>query len=171
AFNFWYLVLPETVNPVDLSDRAIWLSGISYHAWGMLLLFGSLFLFATLLFGKRLLQACRNRQFPSFSLDDYLLSGTMLALCFFFFPTQMHERYSHPAWLFMGLWCIRNVQLMPFILFSVAYYLNMEMVLRSLELNNYEVFYFKPIFIAFLYAILLAYLLYAAVLQGRRSAL
>lgn len=169
AFNFWYLVLPETVNPVEFSDRAIWLSGMSYHTWGILLFFCSIFLSATLLFGKRLLLAFRNRQFPSFSLDDYLLAGSIIALCFFFFPTQMHERYSHPVWLFLGLWSIRNARFLHFILFSVAYYLNMEMVLRSLELNTYEAFYFRPVFIATLYGILLVSMLYAAAIQGRRN--
>jgi Gpi18-like mannosyltransferase len=169
AFNFWYLALPESVNPVELDDRAAWFGGLSYHQWGMMLLLISGVLCAGLLFGRRWKAAISNRTFPAFLPDDYLLAGAMLSLLFFFFPTQMHERYSHPAWLFLGLWCIRSGQYMPFIVFSAAYYLNMEMVLRSLELSNYSAFFFQPVFIASLYGILVAYMFYASALQGRRA--
>lgn len=169
AFNFWYLVLPESTNPILADDRSPWISGISYQNWGMLLLLGSALFGAWLLFGRRLILAVQQRTFPKFALDDYLLAGSILALCFFYFPTQMHERYSHPAWLFLGLWSIRTHRYLPIFIFSLAYFLNMEMVLRSMELPNYEVWYFKPAFTASLYSILLLYLMRQALRQGRSA--
>ena len=169
AFNFWYLVLPESVNPVITDDQGLWVAGISYHIWGLLLLLGSSLLGAWLLFGKRLVQAIKKRVFPIFSLDDYLLAGSILTLCFFYFPTQMHERYSHPAWLFLGLWSIRTRHYLPILLFSLAYFLNMEMVLRSLELRHYEAWFFQPKCAAIMYGILLLYLMRQALRQGRSA--
>lgn len=169
AFNFWYLVLPESVNPVLADDRSLWMAGISYHSWGLMLLLGSSLCGAWLLFGSRFIRALRERVFPKFNLNDYLLAGSILALCFFYFPTQMHERYSHPAWLFLGLWSIRTQRYLPVLLFSLAYFLNMEMVLRSLELHHYEAWYFQPKFTAVLYGMLLLYLMAQAVRQGRSA--
>jgi len=169
AFNFWYLLLPETVNPVMLSDRELFLFGIDYHRWGLMLLCSIALIYAWFLFGKRMYAALNARQFPVFCLNDYLLAGAVLALLFFYFPTQMHERYSHQAWLLLGLWSFRTRHYVPFFLFSIAYYLNLELVLRSLELPNYDAFYFQPKFIALLYGILMMYLLYVSYRQGRNQ--
>ena len=102
----------------------------------------------------------RQRTAPAvaaaYSQDDFaqvLLSIGLIPLLFAFFNTQMHERYWHAAVLFLAAYGFLRRDYMLYIIVSVAYFLNLESVLRYLELRKYSVLVFEPRFVASLFAL------------------
>jgi hypothetical protein len=81
-----------------------------------------------------------------------LLIGALLPVLFFFFNTQMHERYPHPAFLFITAYSFLRTRYFLYIIFSIAYFLNLEKALRAFDLH-YNAFIFGNRFIAGLYLI------------------
>lgn len=75
----------------------------------------------------------------------------LISLVFFYFNTQMHKRYSHPALLFSGAFAFVNGSYLMYVLCSLAYFLNMEKVLKYLQLENYNTFIFDERVISVLY--------------------
>jgi len=88
-----------------------------------------------------------------------VLTFGMVPLLFFFFCTQMHERYSHPAIFFLVLYSILSRKWYIGLLGSLAYLLNIDGVLRSLKFQYYGVIFYDSRFVAalFFFAILLCY--------------
>lgn len=121
AFNFWDFFFWEDLKMVSDQSKIL---GITYKKWGLLFFFISS--------GCALFPLIRSVYFTLFtkkkqmeSLDTLLLIGALIPLLFFFFNTQMHERYSHPALLFVMIYSIRNKQIALPILISIAYLLNL----------------------------------------------
>jgi hypothetical protein len=65
----------------------------------------------------------------------------------------MHERYSHPAIIFVAIYSILTGRYLPYVLVSLAYFLNMEAVLKYLGFHNYGIVPFSPQFVAALYLV------------------
>ena len=55
----------------------------------------------------------------------FLLAG-LLSLFFFYFNTQMHERYSHPMLLFFFFYGVYSKNYNLYALASVSYFLSLE---------------------------------------------
>lgn len=154
AYNFWYLLLPGNLRKVpDLTQFLLF----SYREWGLLLFFISSALILSPLF-------LRVRKFKmSYLTDDkgqsllFLCAG-LLTVSFFFFNTQMHERYSHPAIIFFFFYALKSRNYMPYIAISAAYLLSLEKLLEFFNISHAS-FIFEPKVIAALYAagILLAF--------------
>lgn len=149
ADNIWVLLLKGSLIETQDSVKAF---GISYHNWGLIMftitLFFSLYplikgTYASLKFGTT----------NVLSLDKLLITGTLIPLLFFYFNTQMHERYCHPAFIFLISFCIIKNNAVIGILLSVAYFLNLEEVLRFLQLQNYGTLIFNKMFISGLFLI------------------
>src|SRR5690606_35429708 len=89
-------------------------------------------------------------------------SGALIALAFFYFNTQMHERYSHPTFIFLIALVVNNWKMIfPYVLFSFSYFMNMEFVLRVMNWDNYDTtLLFNRTLIAAVYGILILYLLF-----------
>jgi len=81
-----------------------------------------------------------------------LLVGALIPLLFFFFNIQMPERYSHPAFLFIIAYSFLCKRYFLYVIFSIAYFLNLEKILLTFDLN-YGTFIFGERFIAGLYLI------------------
>lgn len=154
AYNLWF-VLPVG-DPLG-SDQLL-LAGLACHTWG-LLLFGG---FSALALGPLLAAAVRavlapaaaaGQPVPLPSLPLVLLSCGTIPLVFAFFNTQMHERYWHAALLFMAAYGFVRRDYLPYVLVSAAYFLNLEAVLRYLELLKYGVLLFMPPFVAGLFGL------------------
>jgi hypothetical protein len=64
----------------------------------------------------------------------------------------MHERYSHPAFLFIIAYSFLRKSYYLYMIFSIAYFLNLEKALRAFDLH-YGIFIFGNRFIAGLYLI------------------
>lgn len=149
AYNLWYLFIE---NPSSLSD-ATTLAGLSLKTWGLLFV-GSLFIL--LLFLVRSFIKKKKNSIPTSYLSFIFLVFTLVCIIFFYFNTQMHERYIHPAIIFGGLYAIYSKNYGIYILVSAAYLLNLEAIMQiGSYLNSsfsqfYDLFFFNPIFISML---------------------
>ena len=107
-------------------------------------------------------------------LNIIFLTCGLIPLLFFFFNTQMHERYTHPALLFIFAFSYVNKKYIPMLLFSVAYFLNLEGVLHALYKGfglMVNPILFSRSFIATIFAILILYMffyLYKLSIAGER---
>jgi hypothetical protein len=173
AYNLWFLL--PVGDPLG-SDKLL-LGGLPCHVWGLLLFcgFSALTLWPLLAAAVRSVlvrpPAGRTAAVPSLALV-LLCSGT-IPLVFAFFNTQMHERYWHAAFLFMAAYGFVRRDYLPYVLFSAAYFLNLEAVLQYLQLLKYGVLLFMPKFIAGLFALTILVNLtkiYLMVFRERRAA-
>jgi len=156
AFNIWVLLLGEQC--FHLSDE-IKAGYLTYKQMGLMMFCISsaialmpLFLATASKFIKKL----------TFLIDDeiVLLSLTLIPLLFFFLNTQMHERYSHPALLFIAAYSFMANRKYLFLFFSFIYFCNLEPRLYGLGLHNYEILIFSPYFVASSYLLLIGSLYY-----------
>lgn len=147
AFNIWHLLLSGNLGV--MSDAVTFL-GLSYKLWGLLLFACA---FAAVLY-PMVSSRLKNASIPP---EVALLATGLAFLVFFFFNTQMHERYAHPAILFFGLFGLFSRSWVPYILVSVAYVLNLERVMEPLGLRIYDTIIFSPEFTAMLYAVALVW--------------
>jgi len=108
----------------------------------------------------------RHKTESKMNLESWLLLMTIIPLFFFFFNTQMHERYIHPAIGFSTLLAFRHKHYGPWIIISLAYALSLESICKFLHLNNYGTMVFHPKFIAAWYGISLLW--YASVIARMR---
>ncbi|RZK61841.1 MAG: hypothetical protein EOO59_04080 [Hymenobacter sp.] len=125
CYNMWALLLRD----FGVLDTRVW-AGLTYKQWG-LLSFLVASAVALLPLGLTTLHKLRSRTlFGRADAAPVLLSLGLIPLVFCFFNTQMHERYWHPALLFLGAHGILTRRYWLFFLFSGAYYMNLEAVLR-----------------------------------------
>ena len=146
AFNFWHLILEG--NPMDIYDSTqFW--GISYKQWGIFFFFGVSVLILLPIFLKTIIALFQSRPiWNKKMLELSMLSAAMVAMTFFFFNTQMHERYMHPAIIFSGFYAILSNRWFAHLLFSLGYFLNLEKLLMAFNLKMYEYLIFDEEFIA-----------------------
>ena len=162
AFNVWYLLIPSTES--TFVGDALPFAGLTYHLWG-LLLFCAAAVLALLPLLLEVVARLRVRfagglagPVPNMALA--MLSVGLVPLAFAFFNTQMHERYWHATLLFMAAYGFLRRDYSVFALVSVAYFLNLEAVLKYLQLLNYEVLIFRPQFVASLFGLALGLALF-----------
>ncbi len=156
AYNVWYFLLGE--QAFHLSDKTEWY-GVSYKYWGLIMF--CCFSFFTLLplftsavstfLSKRKIQSDRN---------TLLITFALIPLLFFYFNTQMHERYPHPAFVFIALFAFTNRKFFLFGIMCLAYLGNLEIFLRNFGFPNYEILIFHPAFVSSLYLLLIISLFY-----------
>lgn len=165
AYNFWELVLSGNLK--QQSDATLFL-GLSYKIWGIILFFTASFiaLFPLL---KAALNSILSKTEFQISLDKFMIICALIPLLFFYFNTQMHERYSHPAFVFLTVYAIYQRRYILLALGSLAYILNLEDVLQFMQLRNYSTVFFDPHFIAILYLITILWLYSDLYIPGKRS--
>jgi len=150
AFNIWYFIING--NPFEVWDTLHFL-GIRYRDWGILMFIFmsiiSLLPMSLMSFNSFLRKKYDDNNFLKVS----LLSFALITIVFFYFNTQMHERYSHPVLIFTATYTIISKKYFLYILSSIAYFLNMEKVLQFLELQNYKTLIFNELFISSLFLI------------------
>ena len=157
AYNFWYLFYEG--NLMFVSDSSIFVFGLTHKQVGLTLFIScsALILFPLLLQStKRLL----GKEQANSELKTILLSSSLIALFFFYFNTQMHERYIHSALIFSTALAFLYGAWWQWILLSLAYALSLESICKILKLENYGTLIFHQKFISLLYAISLALLIY-----------
>jgi hypothetical protein len=168
AFNVWMFFFGK--EAFSMSDKLKWI-GLTYKQIGLLLFFAaSFFALLPLFFGALAKQLHRLR----FIINDRiaLLSFSLIPLVFFFFNTQMHERYAHSAVLFIAAYSFIARKYYLFLLFCFAYFCNMEPRLYALGFWNYNIFIFDPRFVATLFGLLiisLYFLLYKEFYQLQKK--
>jgi len=138
AFNFWYIIFDGDLRTV--SDELTFLN-LSYKKIGLLMFF----VFSAISLFPLIVKSIRIKISKSNS-SEYqeliFLSTGIIALVFFFFNTQMHERYSHPALIFLFFYGLYTRNFALYILVSIAYFLNMEKVLKYFNWH-YHTFIFE----------------------------
>jgi hypothetical protein len=124
AFNLWYLVAPDPAAAPDL--ERLW--SVSYRSWAV-----ALFLAASVAIALPWMATVRRhwREARLGELDRELFLVLGIAgLAFFLFPTQMHERYLHPAVALLGVDAVLRGRYALYGVTSAMYLLNLEAVLR-----------------------------------------
>jgi Gpi18-like mannosyltransferase len=154
AYNMWFYFLNGNLTKVNDSATFI---GVSYNKIGLLLFFAASF-FALFPLLKESCKAIKESAIFQINIERALLIGGLIPLLFFYFNTQMHERYSHPALIFIISYCIMRSNFFILFLISAAYFLNLEAVLKFFNLRNYETVIFSPVFISSLFLITILWL-------------
>ncbi|MBI1305132.1 MAG: hypothetical protein GC181_00805 [Bacteroidetes bacterium] len=152
AYNLWHFLING--NLMIIPDDRLWL-GLTLKKWGLILFFAFSFSVLSPLL-LRLIKALKEKQKVRFTPEIMWLSMALIPLAFFFFNTQMHERYSHPALIFLIVYGLYKKDPLPAVLACVAYLLNLEDVLRMLKFQNHGIFLFSRKFIAALYVLTIA---------------
>lgn len=125
AYNLWFLLVPD---PRYTSDGKLLALGLTYKQVG----FGLFLMFSTvtlLPLAHRCWLWLRTNSLPN--LTDaplVMLSASTVTLVFFFFNTEMHERYSHPAILALFYYGALTRRWWLYGGCSVAYVLNLDMI-------------------------------------------
>ncbi|GAB4162147.1 MAG: hypothetical protein Fur005_20450 [Roseiflexaceae bacterium] len=95
AFNLWHLVLNGTVT----EDATPWIGGLSYRSAGFVMI-GSIAL------------ACAWMLWHAADDRGRIRAAALLALGFFLFPTQIHERYLFLCLPLLALWVAQQPRLL-----------------------------------------------------------
>jgi len=123
AFNIWYLITRG--NPYFINDTDTYLL-ISYRVTGFILfvLSGTL---VTLPLLKRIWQLRKgNLPFNEPTYQMLFLSTGLLSLYFFYFNSQMHERYANPIIIFFFFYGVLSKNYKLYILASIPYLLSLD---------------------------------------------
>lgn len=157
AYNIWYLLLDGDL--FYRKDDVVYAMGLSYRNWGLILfLLSSALVCIPLLVS--IIKTKWEQSADQVDMEKAALAMALVVMCFFFFNTQMHERYIHPVLVFSTLLAFKYKQWAQWLIISAAYALSLEKVCKLLELNNYGTLIFHEKFLAGLYLIgfvLLAY--------------
>lgn len=156
AFNFWWFFYEW--DSLTITDQKT-LFGITYKSWGLLMfVMSSLAALFPLL--KQSYLHIKHKRTMTIDLSFYLLICALIPLLFFFFNTQMHERYSHPFLPFLTAYAIIRKKYLILFLGSLAYFLNLEHVLQFLHVDNYGTVLFDSRVNAALYGCVIALMFY-----------
>lgn len=157
AFNFWYLIMQR--NPYHTMDYETFFI-FSYKQWGMVLFF----LASGLTLLPLAFRMWRLRLQKAANIDDtkqmLLLATGLITLYFFYFNTQMHERYAHPILIFFFFYGVYSKNYKLYILASIPYLLSLDKCFPDyLPIVHYKFIYASHI-IAIWYTLTLAYSMY-----------
>ncbi|MES2761452.1 MAG: hypothetical protein V4677_04565 [Bacteroidota bacterium] len=160
AFNMWYFIADgnlwetsDVTNFIRIGFGSFKLT-MTYKSFGLLLflIFSALALFP--LFIKTIYSIILKNIKSDIQELLFLTSG-LITLIFFYFNTEMHERYSHPAMIFFFFYGMSKRNFTLYIATSIAYFLNLDAVLRYFKLPE-DTFLYKPQFIATIFAMIIA---------------
>ena len=123
AFNIWYLITAG--NPYFINDTEIYFL-CSYRLWGFAFFIVSAAWILIPLY-KRLWQLRKHKiSFDEQSYQMLFLATGVLCLFFFYFNTQMHERYAHPIIIFFFFYGVVSKNYRLFVLASIPYFLSLD---------------------------------------------
>jgi len=157
AFNIWYLITKG--NPYFINDNTTYFL-LSYKITGIILFAISGLLILIPMFKKVL--SFRNNLLPfDEKMYSLLFLGTgLLCLCFFYFNSEMHERYAHPIIIFFFFYGVVSGNYRLYILASIAYFLSLDKAFSFpdgyLPIVHYKIIYASKI-IALWYTATLIY--------------
>lgn len=165
AFNVWTLLMPDALFWVPDTLRKF---GLSYRQWGLLAFGGGSALALAPLLSLAWRRVRARAVFAPSDARLVLLAAGLLPLLCCFFNTQMHERYWHPAVLFLGAYALLSRRWLPYALTSVGYLLNLHTMFshyhhRPAPLVQY------PQLVALLFALALLTGFHALLAEYRRT--
>jgi Gpi18-like mannosyltransferase len=144
AFNIWYLIAPG--NPYLIKDTSIFFL-FSYKVWGLLLfaIACTPVLYFTFRFLLRFSRKAATIKFDSNYYTIVFLSAGLISLYFFYFNSEMHERYAHPIILLFFFYGVVSKNYRLYFLASVPYYLSLDKCFSYpdgfLPITHYKIIY------------------------------
>lgn len=100
AFNLWWAIFSADAGETLDTVRFL---GVSYKLWGLALFSACLGSVLWQLRGLR--ESVTDREV---TLVKLMSAAAVVALCFFLFPTEMHERYMYPFVVFALPWALAS---------------------------------------------------------------
>ncbi len=155
AFNFWHIILNGDL--MTMPDNTPVLFGYTYKSIGLGLFSICCLLICVPLYLK-IYKAYLSKKEVHFDLKWLLLSMTLICYTFFFFNTQMHERYIHPVIIFLTALAFLYKQWGVWVLVSLNYAFSLDSICNYFKINQNHVFFFYADFMAAMYAIGLLWL-------------
>jgi len=153
AYNMWAVAFD---GGLTWTSNAGLFWGKTYKFWGTLLFLVMSFVTLAPLFVNVVYGELKKNYLYKENISLILLTCGMIPLVFCFFNTEMHERYWHSAILFLGAYSFVSSRYSVFVLVSSAYFLNLESILRYLNLANYSTLIFDYRFVAALFGVAIA---------------
>jgi Gpi18-like mannosyltransferase len=137
AFNIWYIIVPH--NQYFINDKDTFIL-ISYKATG-LIMFSAAAAYIVWPLLKSMWQLRKNKLLPAAINYEYILLGTgLLCLYFFYFNTQMHERYANPIIIFFFFYGVVSRNYKLYILASIPYFLSLDKCFPNyLPVHHYKI--------------------------------
>lgn len=179
AYNFWILI---GASPMNTLSYDLWYGGLSYKLWGYLLFgvastvsllpyFLTLVLLAYSKVAEKNVERTQKLSAWLRTSQSWLLSSLtayLVSLSFFFFLSDMHERYSHPTILFSFLIGLFSKNYWILVLTSAAYFFNMNNVVDFFTVLNphYEKMRFMSALFYLVAFILGMHMLFASTLKN-----
>jgi Predicted integral membrane protein len=154
AFNIWYLITKD--NPYHTLDKTTYFI-LSYKQWGLIFfLISSGLVMLTVLF--RFIRARIEKEHLSQDMIKMLmLTAGIITLYFFYFNTQMHERYAHATLLFFFFYGVLQKDYKLYILASIPYFLSLDKLMPDyLPVTHYKIIWASQV-IALWYTLELIY--------------
>ncbi|RYE21889.1 MAG: DUF2029 domain-containing protein [Sphingobacteriales bacterium] len=156
ASGIWFLLLSnDTLS--NSTDNSIYILGLSYKQTGLLMFFISSLL-AMLPVMRDVYRTYKLKYNALQNRERIWLTAAIVCYCFFFFNTQMHERYCHPVVVFLTAYAFYSRRFALYILFSITYFLNLELVLSNHEFPHPHYVWFNIITISWLSTIVLIWM-------------
>ncbi len=146
AANIWPLLLTE--DPYAISDTVVRF-GLSYRQWG-LLMFAIGYVVVLFPLAQQTYQIITRKR-ARYDTALVLLTFGLLPVVFYFFNTQMHERYAHPSVLFLAAYALYTGRFVLYIVVSIANFWVMETELWLLKLYRvYQLVTLEQVAVLFL---------------------
>lgn len=154
AFNVWYLI--SRANPYFVNDQDIFIV-FSYRTIGLIMFSVAAFAVVFPLF-RRLWQLRQKKlAIDALTFETMFLSTGLLCLYFFYFNSQMHERYAHPIIIFFFFYGVVSKNYKLYILASIPYFLSLDKCFPDyLPIVHYKIIY-ASLVIAVWYTTTVAY--------------
>lgn len=156
AFNFWQLVMYDTYNTMDYTKWFVF----TYKQIGLLLFLASSGItLLPLLF--RIIRHKKNKEeITADTRQMLMLAAGMISLYFFYFNTQMHERYAHPIIIFFFFYAVYSKNYKLYILASIPYFLSLDKCFPDfLPVKHYKIIWAMQV-IAIWYTLTIIYGMY-----------
>ncbi|MBC7553074.1 MAG: hypothetical protein H7257_03750 [Taibaiella sp.] len=123
AFNLWYIIVPG--NPYFINDKDVYFI-FSYKTIG-LSLFAIASIFVLIPITRRLYYLRKQKIKLDSSIYSPIFLGTgLICLYFFYFNSQMHERYANPIIIFFFFYGVVSKNYKLYILASIPYFLSLD---------------------------------------------
>jgi Gpi18-like mannosyltransferase len=150
ARNIWTLICAEDTR--FLSDTTPFL-GATYHFYGLLLYALSVLIIIAVFIYFQFYKKLKILTHTNF----VLLSLILLGYVFYFFNTQMHERYIHYILVFILMYCVINSKWLLWFIFTFVYFLSLEHFLMYHNVFKSFSFLFDPKFQAVCFGLIFIY--------------
>ncbi len=148
--NIWYLLMKGNLRWTGDYNMVL---GMTAKKLGLLMSYFSLGLVLLPIAGGIVVSYFQKRKIIS---DKLIVASFALSvLVFFYFNTQMHERYSYPAIALSAIFCLMTRQWWIYILISIAYLAPNDLSLMSLKGFDYSIIIYYYHYIPFLYLIVI----------------